>query len=104
MGRQYHHRRVSNVIGLVPADVGMCMKQAVYQDLFLTMGHQLQKLDYYSAAYHNHFADFYDRNKDPHQAWATTGFWLRYGGLEGITPVWPESDLEMIDISVPPVH
>ena len=53
----------SNVIGLVPADVGMCMKQAVYQDLFLTMGHQLQKLDYYSAAYHNHFADFYDRNK-----------------------------------------
>ena len=40
----------SNVIGLVPADVGMCMKQAVYQDLFLTMGHQLQKLDYYSAA------------------------------------------------------
>ena len=35
----------SNVTGLVPADVGMCMKQAVYQDLFLTMGHQLQKLD-----------------------------------------------------------
>ena len=28
----------SNVTGLVPADVGMCMKQAVYQDLFLTMG------------------------------------------------------------------
>ena len=28
-------------------------------------------------------------------------FLARYGGLEGITPVWPESDLEMIDISVP---
>lgn len=93
----------SNVIGLVPADVGMCMKQAVYQDLFLTMGHQLQKLDYYSAAYHNHFADFYDRNKT-HTKLGYDRFLARYGGLEGITPVWPESDLEMIDISVPPVH
>lgn len=90
----------SNVIGLVPADVGMCMKQAVYQDLFLTMGHQLQKLDYYSAAYHNHFADFYDRNKT-HTKLGYDRFLARYGGLEGITPVWPESDLEMIDISVP---
>ena len=88
------------MIGLVPADVGMCMKQAVYQDLFLTMGHQLQKLDYYSAAYHNHFADFYDRNKT-HAKLGYDRFLARYGGLEGITPVWPESDLEMIDISVP---
>lgn len=90
----------SNVVGLVPADVGMCMKQAVYQDLFLTMGHQLQKLDYYSAAYHNHNADFYDRNKT-HTKLGYDRFLARYGGLEGITPVWPESDLEMIDISVP---
>ena len=90
----------SNVIGLVPADVGLCMKQAVYQDLFLTMGHQLQKLDYYSAAYHNHNADFYDRNKT-HTSLGYDRFLARYGGLEGITPVWPESDLEMIDISVP---
>lgn len=65
----------------------MCMKQAVYQDLFLTMGHQLQKLDYYSAAYHNHFADFYDRNKT-HTKLGYDRFLARYGGLEGITPVW----------------
>lgn len=90
----------SNVTGLVPADVGMCMKQAVYQDLFLTMGHQLQKQNYYSAAYHNHNADYYDRNKT-HTKLGYDRFLARYGGLEGITPVWPESDLEMIDISVP---
>ena len=80
----------SNVTSLVPADVGMCMKQAVYQDLFLTMGHQLQKLDYYSAAYHNHNADYYDRNKT-HTKLGYDRFLARYGGLEGITPVWPES-------------
>ena len=90
----------SNLIGLVPGNVGMCMKQAVYQDLFLTMGHQLQKLGYYSAAYHNHNADYYDRDKT-HTKLGYDRFLARYGGLEGITPVWPESDLEMIDISVP---
>ncbi len=90
----------SNVVGMVPGNVGMCMKQAVYQDLFLTMGHQLQKQGYYSAAYHNHNADYYDRNKT-HTKLGYDRFLARFGGLEGITPVWPESDLEMIDISVP---
>ena len=32
---------------------------------------------------------------------ATKAISARYGGLEGITPIWPESDLEMIDVTVP---
>ncbi len=90
----------SNLVGLVPTNGGMCMKEAIQQDLFLTMGHQLQKLGYYSVAYHNHNKDFYDRDKT-HTHLGYDQFLAQYGGLEGITPVWPESDLEMIDVTVP---
>lgn len=90
----------SNLIGLVPTNGGMCMKEVIQQDLFLTMGHQLQGLGYYSVAYHNHNKDFYDRNKT-HTHLGYDRFLAQYGGLEGITPVWPESDLEMMDITVP---
>ncbi len=90
----------SNVVGLVPTNGGMCMKEPLQQDLFLTMGHQLQNLGYYSTAYHNHNADFYDRDRT-HVHLGYDRFLAQYGGLEGITAMWPESDLEMIDISVP---
>ena len=90
----------SNLIGLVPANGGSCMKETTQQDLFLTMGHQLQKLGYYSVAYHNHNYDFYDRNKT-HTGLGYDQFLARFGGLEGITGIWPESDLEMIDVTVP---
>ncbi len=90
----------SNVVGLVPTNGGMCMKEPIYQDFFLTMGHQLQNLGYYSTAYHNHNADFYDRNRT-HVHLGYDRFLAQYGGLEGITPVWPESDQQMMDITVP---
>lgn len=90
----------SNIIGLVPATAGMCMKEGIQQHLFLTMGHQLQRLGYSSVAYHNNTASFYDRDKT-HTYLGYDKFLARSGGLEGITPVWPESDLEMIDITVP---
>lgn len=90
----------SNLVGIVPINGGVCMKETLQQDLFLTMGHQLQKLGYYSVAYHNHNKDFYDRDKT-HTRLGYDQFLAQYGGLEGITPVWPESDLEMIDVSVP---
>ena len=90
----------SNVVGLVPTTAGMCMKEAVQQDLFLTMGHQLQAQNYYSAAYHNHNKDFYDRDKT-HTKLGYDRFLALYGGLEGVQAVFPESDLEMIDVTVP---
>lgn len=89
----------SNVIGLVPTTGGLCMKEPVHQDLFLTMGHQLQELGYWSAAYHNHNKDFYDRHKT-HEKLGYDRFIAQYGGLEGVDPVWPESDLQMIQSTV----
>lgn len=90
----------SNVVGLVPTTAGMCMKEAVQQNLFLTMGHQLQAQNYYSAAYHNHNKDFYDRDKT-HTKLGYDRFLALYGGLEGVQAVFPESDLEMINATVP---
>ena len=89
----------SNLIGLVPMHGGTSMNETYQQDLFLTMGNQLQKLGYHSTAYHNHLKDFYHRNNThPHLGYDK--FIARYGGLE-IKGSWPESDLEMIDVTVP---
>ena len=89
----------SNLIGLVPTKGGTSMNETYQQDLFLTMGNQLQALGYHSTAYHNHLKDFYHRNNThPHLGYDQ--FIARYGGLE-IKGTWPESDLEMIDVTVP---
>ncbi len=89
----------SNLIGLVPTKGGSSMNETYQQDLFLTMGNQLQKLGYHSTAYHNHLKDFYHRNNThPHLGYDQ--FIARYGGLD-IKGSWPESDLEMMDVTVP---
>jgi len=89
----------SNLIGLVPTQGGTSMNETYQQDLFLTMGNQLQKLGYHSTAYHNHLKDFYHRNNThPHLGYDQ--FIARYGGLD-IKGTWPESDLEMMDVTVP---
>ncbi len=89
----------SNLVGLVPTNGGACMKETQQQKLFLTMGHQLQKLGYYSAAFHNHLATFYDRDKT-HTKLGYDKYVAMYGGLEGVKAVWPESDLELIQATV----
>ena len=89
----------SNVIGLVPAGGGNCMLEAAQQKLFLTMGNQLQKLGYHSTAYHNHLHDFYSRHKT-HKHLGYDNFVARGMGMDGISKIWPESDLEMMQLTV----
>ena len=90
----------TNVVGLFP-NGGSCMQEANQQDLFLTMGNQLQKLGYSSAAYHNNDYTYYAR----HETHELLGYdtYLGYGnGLEeGITKQWPESDEEMFQYTIP---
>lgn len=90
----------SNLMGLVPVASGMCMKEPIQQHMFLTMGYQLRDLGYHSLAFHNHNKDYYDRHIT-HRNLGYEKFLALYGGLEGIQPVWPESDLEMIQSSMP---
>lgn len=90
----------SNVVGLMPANGGS-MHVATRQKLFLTIGNQLQKQGYYSMAFHNNDYTYYSRHLiHPHLGYET---YMGYGnGLEkGLTLCWPESDLEMIDYTVP---
>ena len=90
----------SNVVGLMPLN-GSCMKEAMQQDLFLTMGNQLQKLGYTSAAFHNNDYTYYSR----HQTHTLLGYDVYMGhgnGIEaGVKATWPESDLEMVDYTLP---
>jgi len=91
----------TNLVGQVPVDGG-CMKEAQQQNLFMTIGNQLQEQGYSSAAFHNNSYKFYDR----HETHTHLGYdyFMGYGnGMEqGISGRnWPQSDLEMIDYTVP---
>ena len=72
----------SNLVGLAPTNGGMCMKELRQQNMFLTMGKQLQRQGYSSTAYHNHLKDFYDRD-ETHVHWATTSLWRCTEGWKG---------------------
>lgn len=90
----------SNLVGQIPND-GACMKETFRQNLFVTIGRQLQSLGYSSAAFHNNSYKYYDRHLT--HTYLGYDYYMGYGnGIEdGVTPVWPQSDLEMIDFTVP---
>ena len=87
--------------GLVAASGTNSIKEGRQQDLFLSIGKQLQKEGYYSQAFHNHLYTFYDRDKT-HTFYGYDSFMGMHNGMEeGVREVWPESDLEMMDFTVP---
>lgn len=91
----------SNLIGLVPTGGGSCMKEAVQQNFFLTVGSRLQQLGYYSAAYHNHSYTYYNRD-ETHTRLGYDTFLAMGNGMEaGVQSSVPESDLEMMEFTVP---
>ena len=90
----------SVLTGLVSASGTNSIKEARQQDLFLSIGKQLQKEGYYSAAYHNHLYTFYDRDKTHTYYGYDTFTGLHNGMEEGVKEQWPESDLEMMEFTV----
>ena len=63
------------------------------------MGNQLRALGYPAAAYHNHNYQYYNRDlTHPNMGYDYCGLG---NGLE-LTPTWPESDLEMMEQTIPP--
>ena len=89
----------SNVVGLVPGS-GSCMKEATQQDLFLTIGNQLQDLGYTSAAFHNNSYTYYDRHKTHTLLGYDKFIGMGNGMEEGVKGVWPQSDQEMFDFTI----
>ena len=71
------------------------------QKPFNTIGAQLMKEGYFSRAYHNNIYTFYDRHKT-HVNLGYEEFIGMHNGLEeGVKDVWPQSDMEMFDFTLP---
>lgn len=91
----------SNLLGIVPVGGGKCMEEACRQDLFFTVGESLRKQGYYSAAYHNHSYTYYNRD-ETHTRLGYDTFLAMGNGMEaGVSKRTPESDLEMMEFTVP---
>ena len=91
----------SVLTGLVSANGTYSIHESHQQDLFLSIGKQLQKEGYFSAAYHNHYYTFYDRHETHTHYGYDTFTGLRNGLEAGVKEQWPQSDLEMMDFTVP---
>lgn len=62
------------------------------------MGNQLRRLGYATNAYHNHYFDYYFRNlSHPNLGYTYKGLG---NGLD-VTETWPESDIEMMELTIP---
>lgn len=91
----------SVLTGLVAAKGIQSVNEAYEQDLFFTLGKQLQSQGYFSAAYHNNSYTYYGRNQT-HTHFGYDTFMGMGNGMEaGVKNIWPESDLEMIDFTCP---
>ena len=90
----------SNILGQVPVN-GACMYEATHQNFFMAIGKQLQERGYSSAAFHNNDYTYYSRHET--HTYLGYDYFMGYGnGIEkGVAGTWPESDLEMIDFTVP---
>lgn len=84
--------------GLIPKNGVWSYRYSKNNLLPFTMGNQLKKLGYITKAYHNHSYDYYDR----HLSHPNAGY--EYKGLGNglnVTKTWPESDLEMMELTLP---
>ena len=91
-----------NIFGMLPTSAGMSFKLTHDQYNYYTMGSQLDRLGYYGAAYHNNDYTFYDRHETHNNLGYSQGF-MGYGnGMEElVTDQWPQSDLEMLQGTLP---
>lgn len=91
-----------NIFGMLPTLGGASFKTKADHFNYYTIGTQLNALGYYGKAYHNNTYTFYERDKTHNTIGYSDGF-MGYGnGLEKlISDQWPQSDLEMIQSTLP---
>lgn len=91
----------SVLMGTIPVDGVSSIKKTIGKNLYFTIENRLNDSGYFTRAYHNNTYSYYGRDK------THTNFgyeeYIGYGnGLEeGVKKVWPESDLEMLQFTVP---
>ncbi len=91
-----------NIFGYLPMSGGKSFKNMATKNNYYTMGNQLDRLGYYGKAYHNNDYTYYDRHKT-HIALGYSDGYMGYGnGIEEfVTKRWPQSDLEMVQGTLP---
>ena len=91
-----------NIFGMLSTDGGASFKNTATHYNYMTMGSQLDRLGYYGKAFHNNSYTFYSRHKTHINLGYSDGF-MGYGnGMEAyVKKVWPQSDLEMLQGTLP---
>ena len=83
---------------LIPKSGVWSFYQSRNNDMYFCMGNQLARLEYSTRAYHNHTWDYYRRDvSHPNMGYDYKGLGH---GLE-VKKTWPESDLEMMEVTLP---
>ena len=86
--------------GLIPKSGVWSMAESGSNSMPFAMGNQLRRLGYATFAYHNHTYDYYSRDvSHPNLGYDYKGVG---NGLE-VARTWPESDVEMIDVTTPEI-
>ncbi len=85
--------------GLVPQNGYCAFYQTIGDSMYFCMGNALNPFGYDSAAYHDHYASYYRRDEThPNMGYVFKG--VGKSGVD-IAQTWPESDLEMMEFTLP---
>lgn len=92
----------ANIMGMLPTAGGKSMKNTKDNHNYMTIGSLLNDEGYYGMAYHNNSYKYYDRHKTHVNLGYSEGY-MGYGnGMEAyVKKSWPESDLEMMQGTLP---
>lgn len=83
---------------LIPKPGVWSMYKSGANNMYFCLGNQFSRLGYSTRAYHNHTYDYYERDvSHPNMGYDYKGLG---NGLE-VKKTWPESDLEMMEVTVP---
>ena len=86
------------VTSLIPKIGVWSFRESAGNSLPLVLGNQLKKLNYKTMAYHNHTYSYYRRDlSHPNMGYVYKGL----GNGLNIKKTWPESDLEMMEETIP---
>jgi len=84
--------------GLIPKPGVWSFSESGKNEVPFVMGNQLRNIGYTTVAYHNHTFNFYDRNiSHPNMGYE----YKALGNGLDVKATWPESDLEMMQLTIP---
>ena len=94
---------VQNIFGMHPLKGGATFKEMAKHHNYYTLGWQLNQKGYYGKVYHNNDYTYYGRDVTHVTLGYSDGYMGMGNGMEKYVDDknWPESDLEMIDGTVP---